>query len=71
MVFILFLLTSLIQVFVCTLKDLVETYDGEATFTFKGAENFTHDKYIVQAVSFFILGFTGFFILPILMLFVL
>ena len=47
------------------------TYEGEVEFKFskKGLEDIVHDKYIIQAISFFILGFTGFFIFPIMLLF--
>jgi hypothetical protein len=71
MMFIILLLTSLIQVFVCTLRDIVDTYDGNVNFTFSGLENFRHDKYFIQSVSIFICLYTGFFILPIMMLFIL
>ena len=43
------------------------TYEGEVEFKFSG--DIVHDKYIIQAISFFILGFTGFFIFPIMLLF--
>ena len=45
------------------------TYEGEVEFS--GLENIFHDKYMIQAISFFILGYTGFFIFPIMLLFVL
>ena len=47
------------------------TYEDDVTFTFSGLEDIVHDKYAIQVVSFFILGYTGFFVFPIMLLFIL
>lgn len=68
LIFILLLFTSLVQVFVSTLVNFYKTYESELSFEFTGLEDIRHDKYIIQIVQISILGYTGFFVLPIAML---